>query len=81
MTQVRRAKPRTLDTMQFALEMLRRIPRSHPVSARELHVQLAEAGFDRDLRTVQRQLDELCSQFDAMGLQRCCEAPLSPAGV
>ncbi len=50
--------------MRFALELLKRIPRTHKVSAPELFRQLTEAGFQRDLRTVQRQLDELTHHFD-----------------
>lgn len=57
-------KPNTLDTMLFALELLKRIPRTHKVSAPELFRQLSEAGPQRDLRTVQRQLDELAQHFD-----------------
>jgi predicted DNA-binding transcriptional regulator YafY len=57
-------KTATLDTLQFALELLKRIPRSHKVSAPELSRQLNEAGWKRDLRTVQRQLDELAQHFD-----------------
>jgi predicted DNA-binding transcriptional regulator YafY len=57
-------KPNTLETLQFALELLKRIPRQHKVSATELHKQLTDAGWQRDLRTVQRQLDELSQNFD-----------------
>lgn len=60
-----KAKPRTLETLQFTLELLKRIPRRpRQVSAPDLHAQLTSAGFQRDLRTVQRQLDELCECFD-----------------
>lgn len=48
----------------MALELLKRIPRTRKVSAPELLAQLKEAGYDRDLRTVQRQLDELSQHFD-----------------
>ena len=57
-------KPKTLETLQFTLELLKRIPRTHKVSAPELYRQLNEAGWQRDLRTVQRQLDELAQHFD-----------------
>lgn len=57
-------KPNTLETVRLTLELLRRIPRTHKVSAPELHRQLLEAGIERDLRTVQRQLDELSQHFD-----------------
>lgn len=57
-------RTKNLDTLLMALELLKRIPRSRKVSAPELMVQLREAGFDRDLRTIQRQLDELSQHFD-----------------
>ena len=44
----------TLETVLLAIELLRRIPRGRKVTASELHRQLKDAGFDRDLRTVQR---------------------------
>ena len=50
-------------TVQLALELLKRIPRTHSVTARELHQQLP-TGLARDLRTVQRQLEMLSAQFD-----------------
>jgi len=46
----------TLETTLLAIELLRRIPRNRKVTAEELHAQVKEAGFDRDLRTIQRQL-------------------------
>ena len=57
-------KPNTLETLQFTLALLKRIPRDHKVSAPELHKQMMNDGWQRDLRTVQRQLDELSSSFD-----------------
>lgn len=57
-------KPESLETLQIALELLKRIPRQRKVSAPELHAQLKDIGFDRDLRTVQRQLESLCQHFD-----------------
>ncbi|WP_238587728.1 YafY family protein [Caenimonas sp. SL110] len=50
--------------MHFALELLKRIPRQRKISAAELHQQMTEAGWQRDLRTVQRQLDELSQNFE-----------------
>ena len=58
------AKPNTLETLRFTLELLKRIPRSRKVSATELHRQLTDGGWQRDLRTVQRQLDELTHHLD-----------------
>ena len=53
----------TLETTLLAIELLRRIPRNRKVTAQELHAQVKEAGFDRDLRTIQRQLDSLSEHF------------------
>ena len=53
----------TLETTLLAIELLRRIPRNRKVTAEELHSQVKEAGFDRDLRTIQRQLDLLSEHF------------------
>lgn len=53
-----------LETLRMSLELLKRIPRGRKVSAPELHRQLQAAGFERDLRTVQRQLDILSEEFD-----------------
>lgn len=57
-------RPNNHETLVFSLELLKRIPRSRKVSAKELHEQLQAAGFERDLRTVQRQLDTLSTHFD-----------------
>ena len=56
-------RPDTLQTVMLVLELLKRIPKTRKVSARELHEQLP-AHLARDLRTVQRQLDLLCDAFD-----------------
>lgn len=57
-------RPETLETVQLVLELLRRIPRNWKVSAEQLRKQLAEAGIERDLRTIQRQLEMLSLHFD-----------------
>ncbi|MBV2209613.1 MAG: WYL domain-containing protein [Thermomonas sp.] len=54
----------TLETVLLAVELLRRIPRSRKVTASELHQQLKDAGIDRDLRTIQRQLEMLSEHFE-----------------
>jgi predicted DNA-binding transcriptional regulator YafY len=56
-------RPDTRETVLLALELLKRIPRSRKVSARDLHGQLPEE-LSRDLRTVQRQLDMLADAFE-----------------
>jgi len=57
-------RPDTFETVMLALELLRRIPRNHKISASELHKQLTQAGITRELRTVQRQLEMLVEHFD-----------------
>ena len=57
-------RPDTKETVLLALELLRRVPRNSQVSATELHRQLTEAGVERDLRTIQRQLAMLSEHFD-----------------
>ncbi|WP_420995214.1 helix-turn-helix transcriptional regulator [Cupriavidus sp. 30B13] len=54
----------TIETVLLALELLRRIPRGRMVSAPELHAQLSSAGIERDLRTIQRQLEMLSEHFE-----------------
>lgn len=54
----------SLETIQLALEILRRIPRGRKVTATELHDQLKGIGFDRDIRTIQRQLEMLSEHFE-----------------
>ena len=52
------------ETLKLSLELLKRIPKSHKITAKELHSQLMNAGFERDLRTIQRQLKSLSETFD-----------------
>lgn len=56
-------QPSPQDSLHFTLELLRRIPRNRKVTAQELHTQLTDAGFKRDLRSIQRQLTALCEHF------------------
>ena len=58
------ARPQNLETVYLVLEILKRIPKRGQISAPELHKQLEAAGLHRDLRTIQRQLDELAMRFD-----------------
>ena len=53
----------TRESVLLAVELLGRIPRRGKVTARELHQQLADAGIDRSLRTIQRQLEMLSDHF------------------
>ena len=59
-------KPRSsnLDGVLLALEILKRIPRKRKITASELHQDILAAGFERDLRSIQRQLDTLSAHFD-----------------
>lgn len=57
-------RPDSLETVRLALELLRRIPRNGKIDSTQLHKQLIEAGFDRDKRTIQRQLEILSEHFD-----------------
>ena len=57
-------RPGVLETLQISLELLRRIPKGRTVTAPELRDQLADAGFERDLRTVQRQLEVLAEVYE-----------------
>ena len=57
-------RPDTKETVLLALELLRRIPRTGKVSSSQLHRQLKDAGIERDLRTIQRQLEMLSEHFD-----------------
>ena len=54
----------TKETVLLALELLRRIPRDRKISTSELKEQLAAIGIDRDIRTIQRQMDMLSEHFD-----------------
>jgi len=57
-------RPGNLETVRLTLELLRRIPRNRKVTASELHAQVVNEGFKRDLRTVQRQLKLLSEYYD-----------------
>ena len=56
--------PETLETTLLTLEILRHIPRTRFISARELHEKITAAGISRDLRTIQRVLEMLTDHFD-----------------
>ena len=57
-------RPGPLETLQLSLDLLRRIPKGRTVTASDLHQQLMYAGFDRDLRTIQRLLETLSEFYD-----------------
>jgi predicted DNA-binding transcriptional regulator YafY len=57
-------RPDTMETVHIALELLKRIPRDGMITAPQLHAQLKEAGIERDLRSIQRQMEMLTKHFD-----------------
>lgn len=57
-------RPDSLETLQLSHELLRRIPKGRTITAPELREQLADAGFERDMRTIQRQLETLSEFYD-----------------
>ena len=57
-------RPDTKETVLLALELLRRIPRNRKISTTELQAELAAIGIDRDIRTIQRQMDMLSEHFE-----------------
>ncbi len=54
----------SLETALMLLTMLRMVPQKRFTTAQQIHRQLQDNGHNRDLRTVQRLLDQLCSRFD-----------------
>ncbi len=56
-------RPNTLDTVMFVIELIRRIPKGRKTTASALHREMKDAGWDRDLRTIQRQLDDISRIF------------------
>ncbi|EKK9973579.1 WYL domain-containing protein [Vibrio vulnificus] len=63
-------KSSTQESLALAFEILKRIPKSHQVTAKELHQQLRHIGIERDLRTIQRNLEMLCEHFDVIRDER-----------
>ncbi|MDP2370604.1 helix-turn-helix transcriptional regulator [Rhodoferax sp.] len=57
-------RPEPLETLQLSLELLRRIPRRGTTTAPELRRQLADAGYPREPRTIQRLLETLTQFHD-----------------
>ena len=57
-------RPDPQETLQLALELLRRIPKGRTITATELRLQLQDAGFEREPRTIQRLLETLTEIYD-----------------
>ena len=56
--------PKALEKVRLVIELLRRIPRNRKVTAKELREQVAELGFERSIRSIQRTLMDLAEAFD-----------------
>lgn len=54
----------SMETVHLTIELLRRIPKDSKVTAPELQRQLAAAGYQRDLRSIQRHLRQITLHFD-----------------
>ncbi|MEF1186135.1 WYL domain-containing protein, partial [Vibrio sinaloensis] len=52
------------ESLNLALEILKRIPKSRYITVKELQSQLAEVGIERDIRTLQRIMETLSEQFN-----------------
>lgn len=59
----KQARPSNHETLLMTLSMLDMIPKVGKVSASEIHLRLREMGYDRDLRSIQRQLEVLSLKF------------------
>jgi predicted DNA-binding transcriptional regulator YafY len=57
------ARPSNHETLLMTLAMLDMIPKVGKITASEMHTRLLEMGYERDLRSIQRQLEVLSSQF------------------
>lgn len=53
-----------LTALQLQLEILRFIPKTRFITSEEILQKLSDLGVQRDLRSIQRQLKSLCTQFD-----------------
>ncbi|MDP2126630.1 MAG: WYL domain-containing protein [Pseudohongiella sp.] len=57
-------RPDSMETVHLTIEMLHRIPRHSKITAYELQTQLSAAGYERDLRSIQRHLKQVIEHFD-----------------
>tara|TARA_R110002072_G_scaffold301164_3_gene480300 strand:+ start:80034 stop:80990 length:957 start_codon:yes stop_codon:yes gene_type:complete len=57
-------RPDGMETVHLTIELLQRIPRQRKITANELQAQLADAGYERTLRSIQRQLQQITEHFD-----------------
>lgn len=54
----------SMETVHLTIELLRRIPRESKITASDLQSQLSSAGYQRDLRSIQRHLKQITEHFD-----------------
>lgn len=59
-----RKRPESSETLGLAIEILKRIPKKRKITCSEIQEQLSEIGIERDIRTIQRQLESLSLHFD-----------------
>lgn len=62
-------RPSSHDTLQLSIELLHSIPKRGTITATELQKKLANDGFAREPRTIQRLLESLCDT-DQYGIER-----------
>lgn len=62
-TATRQTRPGNHETLLMTLCMLDMIPKVGKISTSEIHARLSEMGYERDLRSIQRQLEVLSTQF------------------
>ena len=55
---------KNLTALQLQLEILRFIPKTRFITSEEILQKLNDIGVQRDLRSIQRQMQKLCDQFD-----------------
>ncbi|MDF5056383.1 hypothetical protein P3593_11645 [Vibrio parahaemolyticus] len=57
-------KPNLRDHVSLLFELYNRIPQTHSIAAQELQQQLSSIGIERDIRTIQRNLDILVQHLN-----------------
>ena len=60
----KKIKSTTQDHLSLILELYNRIPQGRKTTAQLLQMELMQAGIERDIRTIQRNLDLISNYFD-----------------
>ncbi|TLS67715.1 WYL domain-containing protein [Photobacterium damselae] len=60
----KKVKPTTREHISLALELYNRIPQGRKVTAQILQEELRQSGIERDIRTIQRNLDLIVTYFN-----------------